>query len=358
MDHSGQSSGQPSLRRRIGCGRRAIVIASFSAIAIILAAVSAFLFWAYSRRGRFLQKHSDFIRFALCQYDTPPGDIDRNVGIALENANQAVLHGADFVVLPEFSFAAMCDVSSGLACSNVLDREEIASRLLDFTRRHGCYLLFNHPFTTFNEAGETNLYNKSFLIGPDGGVCTEYCKQVMALIDSACGISPGDTDVIARLPFGNIGLMICKDSKFPGKFPSFDNVDIIIIQFAHIVNWGDADPPIGLQDPIAEAPTNIQSVVKLVSDAFHKPLLMVNKTGLEGLYAYVGGTRVIAADGKTAALANSCREILYVDFHLDGNGRIDRNRPPTIPESPEDYPDTTRIDRISRFLRQSAARLP
>ncbi len=353
-----QSPPSPPFCQRTGGGRRIFAIVAGLVLLTLLAAISVFLIWAYARRGHFYPKHKGFIRFALCQYDTPPGDIERNIGIALENASQAAQHGADFVVFPEFSFSAMCDVSSGLACYNVLEREELASRLLGFTRRNGCYLLFNHPFAKEAVTGETNVFNKSSLIGPDGAVCAEYCKQKMALIDSVCGFSPGDTDIIARLPFGNIGLMICKDSKFPGKFPSFGKADLVVIQFAHIVNWGDADPPVGLQDPIAEAPTNIQSVVELVSSAFHKPVLMVNKTGLEDLYAYVGGSRVIAADGKTVFLADSCREIVYADFQLDGKGRIDRNKPPIVPESPTDYPGATRLDRLFGFLRRLAVRLP
>src|SRR6202035_2855356 len=68
--------------------------------------------------------------------------------------------------------------------------------------------------------------NRSFLIGPDGAVLASYDKIHMFHIDLPGGESyresanyqPGETAVIADLPWGRIGLTICYDVRFPALY--------------------------------------------------------------------------------------------------------------------------------------------
>jgi predicted amidohydrolase len=68
--------------------------------------------------------------------------------------------------------------------------------------------------------------NRSFLIGPDGQVIASYDKIHMFDIDLGNGESyresanyqPGETAVIADLPWGRIGLTICYDVRFPALY--------------------------------------------------------------------------------------------------------------------------------------------
>ena len=68
--------------------------------------------------------------------------------------------------------------------------------------------------------------NRSFLIGPDGLVIACYDKIHMFDIDLPGGESyresanyqPGETAVIADLPWGRIGLSICYDVRFPALY--------------------------------------------------------------------------------------------------------------------------------------------
>lgn len=336
------------------------VFSNVLAITVIAAALvaAAFVGWAHFRRGRFHQHHEGFVRFALCQYDTRTGDVRNNLLHALDFADEAVRHGADVVILPEFSFASVHDVRTRFAFFNILERKNLAGRLSDFTRRNGCYLLFNHPCVVTNETPKSMVYNTSYLMGPDGAVCAEYNKQAMALLDIRCRFTPGKSDVVAHLPFGNLGLMICKDSYFPARFPTFTEADVIAIQFAHIVNWGPDLPPNGLRESIADALDNFPRVSRRCTNTFRKPLLMVNKSGLEDVYAYIGGSRVVIANGTTIALANSYCDILYADFPLGEDGRIDPDRHPVIPESPVDYDGGSRLRRFRRSLLRLAAKVP
>jgi len=68
--------------------------------------------------------------------------------------------------------------------------------------------------------------NRSFLIGPDGNVLASYDKIHMFDIELPGGESyresenyqPGETAVLADLPWGRIGLTICYDLRFPALY--------------------------------------------------------------------------------------------------------------------------------------------
>ena len=68
--------------------------------------------------------------------------------------------------------------------------------------------------------------NRSFLIGPEGNVLASYDKIHMFDIDLPGGESyresanyqPGETAVIADLPWGRMGLTICYDVRFPALY--------------------------------------------------------------------------------------------------------------------------------------------
>ncbi|AJY45939.1 carbon-nitrogen hydrolase family protein [Martelella endophytica] len=71
--------------------------------------------------------------------------------------------------------------------------------------------------------------NRAFLFGPGGGLVTRYDKIHMFDVDLDNGESwresavyrPGETAVIARLPFAAIGMGICYDVRFPDLFSAY-----------------------------------------------------------------------------------------------------------------------------------------
>jgi predicted amidohydrolase len=75
-------------------------------------------------------------------------------------------------------------------------------------------------------ASSERAVNRSFLIAPDGHVIASYDKIHMFDIDLPGGESyresanyqPGETAVIADLPWGRIGLTICYDVRFPALY--------------------------------------------------------------------------------------------------------------------------------------------
>jgi predicted amidohydrolase len=76
------------------------------------------------------------------------------------------------------------------------------------------------------KASAERAVNRSFLIGPDGGILARYDKIHMFDIDLGNGESyresanyqPGEVAVVADLPWGRIGLTICYDLRFPALY--------------------------------------------------------------------------------------------------------------------------------------------
>ena len=324
--------------------------------------VVAFVIWTYAGRGEFRPKHRGFVRFALCQYGSRVGDIRWSFLNALGYAQEAVRHGADVVILPEFSFTSVYDIRSMTGHFNILERPEYYRRLSDFTLKNGCYLFFNHSYTTNSPVNHRPSYfNTSYVMGPDGTIVTSYVKRAMALLDKRCKFKPGKGPVVLDLPFARIGMMICKDSSFPHSFPEYRDADLVTIQFSHITHWGTNDVPVALAEPTWSVVDSLAKVANACTRNFRKPLLMVNKSGLETDFAYIGDSRVVIPNGTALAHLGSDCNILYADFPLGPDGRIDPNRHPIIPENPTDYElhdSLTWLWKLRRSLHRISTTLP
>jgi predicted amidohydrolase len=92
--------------------------------------------------------------------------------------------------------------------------------------------------------------NRSFLIGPDGGILASYDKIHMFDIELDGGESyresanyqPGETAVISDLPWGRIGLTICYDVRFPALYRALaeSGAAFITVPSAFTVRTGEA----------------------------------------------------------------------------------------------------------------------
>ncbi len=280
------------------------------------------------------------IRFALCQYDSRPDAYDWNLRHALAYAREAVGHGAGFVVLPEFSFCTADDVLDGGAFPFFRrNAEKIERRLARFSRRNRCYLLVNVPYEKTDRTkkeGAPVRRNRSILFGPSGKRVATYDKSHAAILDSAAGIDAGEEEALVELPFGSIGLMVCRDSSSPEDFPSYRKADAVLIQFAHITDWTEGDDldPIWLVNDIGTSHIDFPRIGNRLASTFGRPFgLFVNKTGFEPAGGFTGGSCAISRDGVVLARAGFGSDILYVDAALDEDGRLAGANP--IPFRPD-----------------------
>ena len=136
---------------------------------------------------------------------------------------EAKAQGADYVLTPEVS--NMMQVNRKMLFEHLAAEEDDLS--LKAYRALAAELKIHlHVGSLALRASPEKAVNRSFLIGPDGFVIASYDKIHMFDIDLPGGESyresanyqPGETAVIADLPWGRIGLTICYDVRFPALY--------------------------------------------------------------------------------------------------------------------------------------------
>lgn len=136
---------------------------------------------------------------------------------------EAAVAGADYVLTPEVSNMMQ---SNRQALFEHLATEQDDRSLQAYRALAAELNIHLHIGSLAVKATPERAANRSFLIGPDGGVIASYDKIHMFDIDLGNGESyresanyqPGETAVIADLPWGRIGLTICYDVRFPALY--------------------------------------------------------------------------------------------------------------------------------------------
>jgi len=147
---------------------------------------------------------------------------EENCAQARDLIRQAVAGGAGFVLTPEVTNC----VSSDRDHQNAVLRHErddaTLTALRDEAAQAGIWLLIGSlALKTHDEDGR--FANRSFLIGPDGGIVARYDKIHMFDVTisetesyrESAGYRPGSRAVVAETPFATLGLSVCYDVRFP-----------------------------------------------------------------------------------------------------------------------------------------------
>mgnify|MGYP001241893076 CR=1 FL=1 len=148
-------------------------------------------------------------------------DLAANLAYAEQAVAAAASRGARLVALPE-NFAYMRREGAAFPCVQGANGE-IVRFLGETASRHGVWLLGG----TFPEAiaGDTRVYNTSAVFAPDGTEVARYRKIHLFDVDigeagedsyrESTHFAPGEEVVVAKTPFGGIGLSVCYDLRFP-----------------------------------------------------------------------------------------------------------------------------------------------
>jgi hypothetical protein len=134
---------------------------------------------------------------------------------------EAVAGGAQFVLTPE--------VTNCISTSRSHQREVLQSEAEDITlaglraeaRDAGIWLLIGSLGLKTDDP-DGRFANRSFLIGPDGGIVASYDKIHMFDVQisetetwrESDGYRPGDRAVVAQADFAKIGMTVCYDVRF------------------------------------------------------------------------------------------------------------------------------------------------
>ena len=139
---------------------------------------------------------------------TSTADVERNLATAERLVAEAAARGAGFVGLPE-NFAFLRSAGDPAPEAQTLDGPWVR-RMADAARKHGVTLLLGSLPEKSAEAGK--VHNTSVLLAPDGAVLDlpglEHLKESRE-------VAAGQDVVVARTPFGALGMTVCYDVRFP-----------------------------------------------------------------------------------------------------------------------------------------------
>ncbi len=150
------------------------------------------------------------------------GDSMRQVAELVRRARDA---GADFILTPENVSMLEPRRRRVLDKAQPEDGHDALAAFRDLARETGAWLLAGSLTV---KVEPERVANRSFLLDPAGGIVARYDKLHMFDVDLEGGESyresrtyrPGDRAVVARLPWGVLGLTICYDLRFPHLYRS------------------------------------------------------------------------------------------------------------------------------------------
>ncbi len=154
----------------------------------------------------------------LCASDRP----DENLVETLRMVREAVHGGALFVLTPEVTNCVSDSRSDQNAVLHHQDDDPTLKALQAEAQALEIWLLIGSLALKTNDP-DGRFANRSFLINPQGEIAAQYDKIHMFDVTlseteayrESHGYRPGETSTLAKTPFGNIGLTVCYDIRFP-----------------------------------------------------------------------------------------------------------------------------------------------
>lgn len=187
------------------------------------------------------------IRAAAIQMVSTP-EVERNLAEAATLIGQAAAAGAGFALLPE-NFSIMGrEETDKLRYQEPLGDGPQQSFLAGQAKQHGIWLMGG---TIPLASGDKNhVLSGCLLFNPDGERVAAYNKIHLfdVSVDDRTGesykesntIAPGNDIVVAETPFGNIGMSVCYDLRFPELYRRMldKNISIITVPSAFTETTG------------------------------------------------------------------------------------------------------------------------
>ena len=183
---------------------------------------------------------------AACVQNTAGRDIQSNVDRVCKAIDEAADGGANFIALPETA-GLIEPVNAQIPAATYSEEDDIGlAAFRERARRHAVTLLVGSQLIL--ERGK--IFNRSFLLDPDGEIRARYDKLHMFDIELANGeayresdaIAPGDRAVLVETPLGKIGLSVCYDLRFGALYRALAQAgaEIITIPAAFTQTTGQA----------------------------------------------------------------------------------------------------------------------
>ncbi len=157
---------------------------------------------------------------AACIQLTSGSDMDANIAAVSELVRTAAGNGADFIATPENTNLLLLDNDERFQKVHPQTDDPALRTLRALAEELRKWLLIG---SLAIRVGDAKVANRSFLIAPDGSIAAHYDKIHMFDVDLPGGeryressvYEAGTELVLAGLPWGQVGLSICYDLRFP-----------------------------------------------------------------------------------------------------------------------------------------------
>lgn len=174
---------------------------------------------------------------------------DDNLSATQALIDEAAGAGAGFVLTPEVT---NCVSASRTRQKEVLRHQQddpTLAALRAQAERLAIWLLIGSLAVKTDDA-DGRFANRSFLIGPDGGIAAWYDKIHMFDVKvseteqyrESAGYRPGERGVTAETPFGTVGMTVCYDLRFPKLYRRLTQAgaEVLTVPSAFAVPTGEA----------------------------------------------------------------------------------------------------------------------
>lgn len=168
---------------------------------------------------------TDTLTLGLLQM-TSSIDPDENLVMLEAGVRSLAGRGAQLVMTPEMTGLLDGNKQRLRPHARTEDADETVALARRLAEELGLWLLIGSQAIVVDDAPDSLLANRSFLIGPDGAVRARYDKVHLFDVDLPSGeryresssYRPGKDAVVAETPWGKLGLAICYDVRFPHLF--------------------------------------------------------------------------------------------------------------------------------------------
>jgi predicted amidohydrolase len=171
---------------------------------------------------------------AACVQLNSGSDMSANLNAACAATREAAGRGAQLIMLPEY--AALLDGSGRVMRDNSYSEagHPALSSFQTLAAETKAWLLVGS--LTLKIDGE-RMANRSYLLAADGAVVARYDKIHMfdatlpsgKVIRESGAYRPGEHSVIAATPWGNLGMTVCYDLRFPHLYRALAQAEAIFL---------------------------------------------------------------------------------------------------------------------------------
>ena len=155
-------------------------------------------------------------------------DMARNLSDASAMIREAAAKGAQYVLTPEMTNIFEADRERLRSLVAAEQNDASVAGFSQLARELGIWL---HAGSLALRVSADRLVNRSLLFAPDGTVAARYDKIHLFDVDMPSGeriresdtFAPGTEAVVAKLPWGILGLSICYDMRFPALYNCLAN---------------------------------------------------------------------------------------------------------------------------------------